>query len=83
MVRIFLNPMPLEFAVDGGVTSTEIPGHFLRRNAGKKKNLNLAAFLFREMRYLSSPEKICKTKRTSPSGGGAISSYYTAHHPIL
>ena len=70
VVRIFLNPMPLEFAVDGGVTPAKIPGHFLGLYAGKKKILNLAAFLFREMRHRTPPEKICKTKRTSPSREG-------------
>ena len=78
VVRIFLNPMPLEFAVDGGVTPAKIPGHFLRRNAGKKKILNLAAFLFREMRHCSPPEKFVRVNALPPSREGGISSYYAA-----
>ena len=66
VVRIFLNPMPLEFAVDGGVTPAKIPGHFLGLNAGKKKILNLAAFLFREMRHCSPPEKFVRLNALPP-----------------
>ena len=86
VVRIFLDPMPLEFAVDGGVTPAKIPGHFLGLNAGKKKILNLAAFLFREMRHCSPPEKFVRLNALPPPGRGShlfLLCHILTHHPVL
>ena len=85
VVRIFLDPMPLEFPVDGGVAPTKIPSHFLRRNAGKKKILNLAATLFREMRHCSPPEKFVRLNALPPPGRGShlfLLCRILIHHPV-